>query len=82
MAEEVKSPTPPMTFKSSFWGFNRDEVLNCIDALAAKAREEEQQHRDQQNAVNVVGEKIAVAVIRHKRPLAFKIQREMGWPSR
>ena len=47
MAEEVKSPNPPMTFKSSFWGFNRDEVLNCIDALAAKAREEEQQHRDQ-----------------------------------
>ena len=35
MAEEVKSPNPPMTFKSSFWGFNRDEVLNCIDALAA-----------------------------------------------
>ena len=47
MAEEVKSPNPPMTCKSSFWCFNRDEVLNCIDALAAKARKEEQQHRDQ-----------------------------------
>lgn len=40
------APDTPMTFRSSLFGFNRKEVLGCIDALAAKAQEDQRLHEE------------------------------------